>query len=363
LSLARFGYSVLLPAMRSDLHWSYTQAGAMNTANAAGYLVGALAAGLVLAKVPEHRAFRAAFLICGASILLSALTANFAVLLILRAIGGGASAVLFVSGATLAARLADVTPTPGLVLGLYFAGVGPGILVSAALAPVVLSTDGGWRIGWAVMGALALVGAIPAARVARLFEGPNDDAPRAPRRLAELRWSLGAFTLYGFGYVSFMTFIVARYRETGASALDVTIFWSVLGIAAIGSGWIWRPLLDREGGSALPILLSLCTLGAIVPLLGSGPSFMLASAIVFGGTFLGVTAALTQLVRRSLPQPAWGFGLVVATALFAGGQTLGPLLTGLLADRTGDLSTGLLVSAAFLASAAMAATQQGSRAS
>ena len=34
-SFARFAYALLLPAMRGDLHWTYAQAGGMNTANAA----------------------------------------------------------------------------------------------------------------------------------------------------------------------------------------------------------------------------------------------------------------------------------------------------------------------------------------
>lgn len=36
LGLARFSYALLLPAMKADLAWSFAQAGAMNTANAAG---------------------------------------------------------------------------------------------------------------------------------------------------------------------------------------------------------------------------------------------------------------------------------------------------------------------------------------
>src|SRR5689334_3597053 len=44
LGLGRFAYALLLPAMRVDLGWSYAQAGALNTANAAGYLIGALLA-------------------------------------------------------------------------------------------------------------------------------------------------------------------------------------------------------------------------------------------------------------------------------------------------------------------------------
>ena len=41
--VALLAYALLLPPMRADLQWSYTLAGAMNTANALGYLLGALA--------------------------------------------------------------------------------------------------------------------------------------------------------------------------------------------------------------------------------------------------------------------------------------------------------------------------------
>ncbi len=37
--LGRFAYALLLPAMREDLHWSYAQAGWLNTANALGYVL------------------------------------------------------------------------------------------------------------------------------------------------------------------------------------------------------------------------------------------------------------------------------------------------------------------------------------
>ena len=40
ISLARFSYAIILPAMRDDLGWSYTQAGTLNTINAVGYLIG-----------------------------------------------------------------------------------------------------------------------------------------------------------------------------------------------------------------------------------------------------------------------------------------------------------------------------------
>jgi predicted MFS family arabinose efflux permease len=46
--LARFAYGLMLPAMRQNLSWTYTEAGWINTANALGYLIGA---GLTLALV------------------------------------------------------------------------------------------------------------------------------------------------------------------------------------------------------------------------------------------------------------------------------------------------------------------------
>jgi predicted MFS family arabinose efflux permease len=42
MGMARFAYALLLPPMRTDLQWTYTEAGAMNTANAVGYLAGAI---------------------------------------------------------------------------------------------------------------------------------------------------------------------------------------------------------------------------------------------------------------------------------------------------------------------------------
>ena len=41
-SFARFAYALVLPAMRSELAWTYAQAGWLNTANGIGYLLGAV---------------------------------------------------------------------------------------------------------------------------------------------------------------------------------------------------------------------------------------------------------------------------------------------------------------------------------
>ena len=63
LGVTRFAYSLLLPVMRADLQWSYTIAGAMNTVNAAGYLVGALLMPRLVQHISHERVVLASALL------------------------------------------------------------------------------------------------------------------------------------------------------------------------------------------------------------------------------------------------------------------------------------------------------------
>ncbi len=56
-SFARFAYALILPAMRAELDLSYSQAGSLNTANALGYLVGALLCKRFVPRLGNRRLF------------------------------------------------------------------------------------------------------------------------------------------------------------------------------------------------------------------------------------------------------------------------------------------------------------------
>jgi len=102
LGFARFAYALLLPPMRAALGWSFANAGAMNTANAAGYLVGALTAAPVGKRLGDRRVFAVSLLLTALTVGVSGLTADFTVLLALRVIAGFTGALAFVCGAGLA---------------------------------------------------------------------------------------------------------------------------------------------------------------------------------------------------------------------------------------------------------------------
>lgn len=129
----------------------------------------------------------------------------------------------------------------------------------------------------------------------------------------------------------------------------ITIFWSVLGLAAVASCLAWSPVLSRTpGGFGLALVPALLAVGAVLPVTGWGPAAAYGSALLGGGTFLSVVTAVTAIARRTLPPYRWDAAIGGLTVAFALGQCAGPVLAGVLSDRFGGVGAGLLLSAALL---------------
>src|ERR1700733_8781624 len=107
LGLARFSYALLLPPMRADLGWSYLTAGAMNTVNVTGYLVGALSMPAPLRRFGARSLLFAGGTASAALLAAHGFVTSDSALYVLRALTGVASAASFVCGGVVAARLAN----------------------------------------------------------------------------------------------------------------------------------------------------------------------------------------------------------------------------------------------------------------
>ena len=110
LGITRFAYGLLLPAMRADFDWSYTLAGAMNTANAAGYLLGALATPGLLKRCTPVALLVVGSLLASVFMAGSGFFTDAPALLVQRLLAGVASALVFIAGGLLAARLGALAP-------------------------------------------------------------------------------------------------------------------------------------------------------------------------------------------------------------------------------------------------------------
>ena len=389
LGVTRFSYALLLPPMRADLAWSYTLAGSMNTSNAVGYLLGAMTFPPLFKRFGAARVLLVGAVWAFALMLATGFFTSSAPLLLQRLLAGVVSAWMFVAGGLLAAQLGARQPThSGLLLGIYYGGVGLGIALSSLLVPAVAhglaayfpEQTHAWAWAWwalAVLCAVAAwlmylrredIGALvlhPTATAANTAsqqpvrtESIEAQSPIAYRR-RDFSFALLGYACFGAGYIGYMTFIIALLREQAASTSMVTVFYTLLGVAVMASSRLWAKLLDRyKGGQALALLDFLLGCAIIIPAITPWQPALIVSGVLFGAVFLSIVASTTALVRHNWPASHWPIGISAFTIAFAIGQIVGPTLVGYIADSAGGLTQGLLLSAITLWVGALLAWQQ-----
>lgn len=373
LGITRFSYGLLLPPMREDLGWSYTLAGSMNTANAAGYLLGALMTPALMRRFGPIRLLVGGALWASVFMVASGFFTSAAALLLQRLLAGLASAWVFVAGGLLAARLGTLQPSrAGFLLGLYYGGTGLGITLSALLVPAVLQAAAGVSHGWAwawwalalaSFAATAVLAAAMRAMPVQVHVQPVAASQHAVRfdrtPVRRFSWALAGYTLFGAGYIGYMTFVIALLREQGARAGDITMFYAFLGLACMASSRLWAGLLDRyRGGGPQAFLNALLGVATMLPVLSHAWPVAMASGLLFGAVFLSVVASTTALVRHNLPAAQWATGISAFTIAFALGQIVGPTVAGWISDGAGGLARGLVASGVTLWAGALLASRQ-----
>ena len=351
--------------MRTDLGWSYTLAGAMNTFNALGYLLGALSTPLLMRHLGPGRLLFLGSLLASAFMAGSGFFTSATPLMAQRLMAGLSSAWVFVAGGLIAARLGARWPQhSGLLLSLYYGGTGWGIVVSALSVPMTLELAKeqahGWAWAWWCLAlccllATAVLGWVIKALdrlgvgVAATGNVTQTKLTKHPLALTRMAPALAGYTLFGMGYIGYMTFVIALLRDQGTTTPAITFFYSLLGLAVVASSRIWAGLLDRhKNGQPMARLNALLGLATLLPALTSAWPVVLVSGVMFGGVFLSVVASTTALVRHNLPAEQWATGISAFTIVFAAGQIVGPTMVGWIADGPGGLNRGLVYSACAL---------------
>ncbi|MEU7912251.1 YbfB/YjiJ family MFS transporter [Microbispora bryophytorum] len=336
LGLARFAYGLLLPAMREELHWSLAEAGAMSAANGLGYLLGALVTAVVVRRLGTAATFRWGMVLTALALAVTATSDAYPVLLAARAAAGVAGAAVFVTGGVIASRLA-ARAASGSPITVYFAGAGLGIVVGGAAIPPLGDR---LHLAWAGLGLAAGLAALLSWTAAKAGEdaqpGEDPQAVTAGRVHVRSLWGVAvAYLLFATGYITYITFLSAYLADRHAPLGQVVLTWTALGLAVVAAPALWsRPTARWPGTRALAALLGLLGGGAALAMAAPAPPVILASAILYGATFMGVPAAVTALIKANTPPADWTATLAAFTTIFAGGQTAGPWLAGLVADHT-----------------------------
>jgi len=361
---ARFAYGLLLPAVRGGLGWSYTQAGWLNTANALGYVVGAVLTLALLRRLPPAPLF--AFGVWTTAITLFATGLNEALWAqsFWRFAAGLMGAMSFATGGALAAALfTDQPRRNALSIAIYFGvGGGLGIVLSGLSVPLVLASWGNaaWAWGWIVIGLISFAFCPLSLWAARQLRPAAGGAPKpAPVPMRKMLGLLGGYAGFGLGYIVYLTFIAAWMTSQAAPAWQIAGVWTLVGLSICASPFVWRGLFARFGnGVPLALILVNIAVGSSLPVLWPGLLGLVVSAMVFGLSVFMAPGAVTNFARQNLPQDSWGAAIAIFTIAFAIAQTLGPVGAGMIGDATGTIGASLLAASAILLCGAVCALSQ-----
>lgn len=361
---ARFAYGLILPAMKAEMGWNYAQAGWLNTANALGYIVGAILTMMLIRYISPARLFAFGLITTTLALLATGLNAEIWWQTLWRVLAGIFGAMSFSTAGALTAGLFPNEPRKNAmaIAILFGSGGGLGIVLAGASLPLMLEALGpsAWSTGWIVIGTISLLFLPLGLWAALQLRTPiQTQTTIIPLPLRQMLPELAGYAGFGLGYIVYLTFLSAWMTEHSASAGFITLVWVILGSSICVSPLIWGTILTRyASGLPLALILTCIAIGSAIPVLFNNTVTLLISALVFGLSVFMAPGAVTNFTRQNLPSQSWAKAMSLFTVVFAIAQTMGPYGAGLIGDIFDDIGVSLLAAAALLLFGAMVALQQ-----
>ncbi len=322
IGFARFAYTPLVPAIIEAGWFSAGAVAYLGAANLVGYLLGAVAARPLAARLSPTVILKAMMALTAVGILACAWPLSFAWFFFWRFASGFSGAVLMVLAAPIV--LAHVPANRrGLASGVIFTGVGFGIAGSGTLVPLLLR--GGVAEAWIGLGALSIFLAVVSwggwPSVAPLKSVEPALRVRPGRRLLAL---YAEYTLQALGMVPFVIFLSDYVARGLGWGLDSGGYhWGLVGAGGLVGSVIAGYLADRIGfGPALKVAYFIQIPALAVPTFLPLPGLMAGAMLVVGICAPGTIALVLGRIRELLPgdpvgqQASWG----MATLCFSVGQ-------------------------------------------
>ncbi|MEN3371600.1 YbfB/YjiJ family MFS transporter [Dechloromonas sp. ZS-1] len=149
-------------------------------------------------------------------------------------------------------------------------------------------------------------------------------------------------------FVISATFIVAILEKLPLFTGKGGWVWVVVGIAATPSSFAWDRIARAIGQiPALLLAYGLQTVSIILPVLTNSSSLNLFSAILFGGTFVGIVSLTLTLIGRCFPEnPAKAMARL--TLSYGVAQIVAPAMAGYIAAVSGSYERALIIAASVM---------------
>lgn len=352
MGIGRFAYTPILPYMQSAQHFSDAFAGYMASSNYLGYLVGSLLTGCIRWGRNKTRVFQGSLLVNILSTGIMSTSTNILLWMVFRFVSGITSGMVFVLASSIVLdRLAFQKKLSWS--GHFYSGVGMGILLTGLAVPF-LGHFFTWRGTWLGLMILSMIMGIFAWHWTCENSFTKDQSVKrlenfsrfyTPQSNKFFKWILISYGLEGMGYIVSGTFMVAMVSEIPGLKEAAPLIWGIVGLMSIPSSPLWAWLAKKAGMvRSLVAAYLIQAFGVVIPILLFNRVGACLGAVLFGGTFMGITTLATS-VARSMYANRSSQSIGYLTAAYGTGQVLGPIGAGILTEKTHGYTWSLVMAA------------------
>lgn len=336
--LARFGYGLFLPDLRTAFELDAAALGLIGAGSYAGYCLAVVVSMVFTARLGPRFMVVVTGAVAVAGMTMIALSPA-AWVVAAGVLVAGSSAGL--ASPPMGEAVARVVSPAGQDRANALINCGTGVGVALA-GPAALLVADGWRLAWAAFAAVGLVvllwnAAVMPGRTSGRQVEPGGQIPRVtPRWLVRGSSLFVAAAGIGLGSAAYWTFSRDLVVQAGGiGEFGTTIFWVAIGVSGVAGG-VAGDLVEKLG-LTWALRASLASMAAASGLLAAAPDVPVAayaSATLFGSSYIILTGiVLVWAVSVFSERPSAGLG--AAFLVLAAGQVLGSVLAGTLAESSG----------------------------
>lgn len=357
--------TVLSPLMKvfgAEWGLSKTGLGLLTSAFFMAYALLQIPSGFLADRLGRKRVLLAGFLVHGIGALASGLVSAPGPFLAVRVGTGLGQSTYYASHYALAS---DAIPREKRALGnaIINSGMGFGLALGSGLAGwLVYSAGLSWRWPFVILAGITLVLAAVMAVVLRPAPRPAPSpAPARTRPAANPGWVklildrtmlrlyvIAICTMYGFYVI--LTWLPYYLQEVrGFSGAGAGLAFGLVPFAAVPAGILAGRLSDRSGSrkKIIGALIPVATLGLLAIEVLPGRAGLFLGIILYGSSGkLVIDPLLVALAADTAPPSLYATAFGVLNFASAVPTVLAPLVTGYLADRTGNFAVAFYLAAA-----------------
>ncbi len=342
---ARMGFGLFLPQLREDFGLGSALAGLLGGAVFTSFLLSALVAPLLTARLGPRAPVLLGTLLAAAGLLLVAAAPDVPALAVGLVVAGASPGLCwspFNDAATTHLAERDRPRT----LSVVSTGTTVGILLAGVLAALGLEAGLSWRAAWVVFAAVGLVAALLTLLRVPAGRGPAPGrAAVPPPLLAGTGRPVLAAASFGLTAAVYLAFAGDQVAAAGGTELVPASLAAPVLFVAYGTAGLLGLLsggLEQRLGLRRTLLLIFAASGASLALLALPvtTATVLVSAALQGAAVMTFSAVLSFWTARIRPRDATRAFTVAILALAAGGA-VGPPVAGLLLEGVGTAPTFL----------------------